>query len=113
MGVKASKLRRILGVRGIINGGSVSSGGGAEERVPKGYIPISVGVSDERRERFLVHTTTALCDADFLDLLCRSAEEYGFSNQGILRIPYEAKAFQEHMLFRLARPRFLPTLTCS
>lgn len=74
-------------------------------RVPKGYIPISVGVNDERRERFVVHTT-ALSDADFLDLLCRSAEEYGFSNQGILRIPYEAQAFQESMLIRLARPRF-------
>lgn len=112
MGVRASKLRRIVGVGGngsIINKRLKYMSGrrGQEQRVPKGYIPISVGVNDERRERFVVHTT-ALSDADFLDLLYRSAEEYGFSNQGILRIPYEAQAFQERLLIRLARPHFQP-----
>ncbi|CAK9149669.1 unnamed protein product [Ilex paraguariensis] len=40
----------------------------------------------------MVHPA-ALGDADFMELLCLSAEEYGFCNDGILRIRYEAEAF--------------------
>ncbi|KAK2970022.1 hypothetical protein RJ640_008362 [Escallonia rubra] len=68
---------------------------GPQVLAPRGYVPISVGVNDETR-RFIVHTT-ALGDAEFLQFLGRSAEEYGFCNQGILRIPYEANAFEEWM----------------
>ncbi|KAL0332614.1 UNVERIFIED_CONTAM: Auxin-responsive protein SAUR40 [Sesamum calycinum] len=68
---------------------------GAFFSATKGYIPVAVGV-DQETKRFMVHTT-ALSNAEFVQLLCRSAEEYGFCNKGILRIPYDAKAFEEWM----------------
>ncbi|KAL3598561.1 hypothetical protein D5086_006479 [Populus alba] len=37
---------------------------------------------------------------EFLELLYRSAEEYGFDNEGILRIAYEARDFEELMIIR-------------
>ncbi|PSS18135.1 Auxin-responsive protein [Actinidia chinensis var. chinensis] len=85
MGAKTSKLSEI-----------VAFPGASPPVTPKGYIPISVGMNNESK-RFMVHTK-ALGDADFLELLCRSAEEYGFYNEGILRIPYEANAFEELMI---------------
>ncbi|KAG6782306.1 hypothetical protein POTOM_011704 [Populus tomentosa] len=37
---------------------------------------------------------------EFLKLMYRSAEEYGFHNEGILRIAYEARVFEEWMIIR-------------
>ena len=86
MGVRASKLSKVMGGSGRPKSPILT---------PKGYVPVSVGLNNET-QRFMVHTR-ALGDADFLELLCRSAEEYGFYYQGILRIPYEAKDFEEWM----------------
>ncbi|KAL2521257.1 Auxin-responsive protein SAUR40 [Forsythia ovata] len=88
MGVKASKMSRFVSVRSVkrLKGPSMA---------PRGYIPVAVGVNDETK-RFMVHTT-ALYDAEFLEFLCRSAEEYGFCSEGILRIPFDAKTFEERM----------------
>ncbi|XVE88575.1 hypothetical protein DITRI_Ditri19aG0080300 [Diplodiscus trichospermus] len=91
MGVRASKLNGLIGARRVKRVGF-------PPLTPKGYVPVCVGVNDDTR-RFIVHTTT-LRDADFLEMLCRSAEEYGFCNQGILRIPYEAKDFEEWIMRR-------------
>ncbi|XVF27122.1 hypothetical protein REPUB_Repub14bG0079400 [Reevesia pubescens] len=88
MGVRVSKMNRLIGTRRI----------NQFEVPPKGYVPVCVGVNDDTR-RFIVHTTT-LRDADFLEMLCISAEEYGFCNEGILRIPYEAKDFEEWIMRR-------------
>ncbi|KAI3789866.1 hypothetical protein L2E82_02670 [Cichorium intybus] len=82
MGVKGSKLSKIIRRRSSL--------------VPKGYVPISVGVNDETTKCFIIHATT-LSHTDFLEFLWRSAEEYGFSNKGILRIPYETREFEEWM----------------
>ncbi|KAL9994057.1 putative small auxin-up RNA [Helianthus debilis subsp. tardiflorus] len=82
MGLKGSKLYKTMRHRSSL--------------VPKGYVPISVGMNDETTKRFIIHTTT-LSHTDFLELLCRSAEEYGFTNNGVLRIPYETRAFEEWM----------------
>ncbi|KAA8541597.1 hypothetical protein F0562_022749 [Nyssa sinensis] len=92
MGGKASKFSWMIGVTGV-----------KRLREPplttrKGYIPVSVGMNDETK-RFMVHTT-ALRDPDFLELLCKTADEYGFSNKGVLRIPYEAKDFEDWMITR-------------
>ncbi|KAL2241289.1 uncharacterized protein LOC105178371 [Sesamum indicum] len=93
MGVKASKFSRVVRFhslkrsRGALRGPSLMP--------PRGYIPVAIGV-DQETKRFMVHTT-ALSSAEFVQLLCRSAEEYGFCNEGILRIPYDAKAFEEWM----------------
>ncbi|XAR49857.1 hypothetical protein NMG60_11004017, partial [Bertholletia excelsa] len=61
-----------------------------------GYVPVLVGMNEQTKS-FMVHTT-ALGEAAFPELLCRSAEEYGFYNEGILRIPYEASAFEQLMV---------------
>ncbi|KAH7565674.1 hypothetical protein JRO89_XS09G0243100 [Xanthoceras sorbifolium] len=46
----------------------------------------------------------ALGEADFLELLCKAADEYGFCHEGVLRIPYEAKEFEEWMMM-IKRPK--------
>lgn len=93
MGVKASKLTKLIGI-GMV--GKRLKPGGAAVMTPRGYVPVDVGVNLNESKRFMVHTT-ALYDAEFLEMLSRSAEEYGFRNQGILRIPYETKTFEERM----------------
>ncbi|KAK9078390.1 hypothetical protein SSX86_002447 [Deinandra increscens subsp. villosa] len=112
MGIKGSKLCKIMRYRSSI--------------VPKGYVPISVGVNDETTKRFIIHTT-ALSHTDFLELLCISADEYGFTNNGVLRIPYDTSAFEEWMkkdgkyktgkvkpgLLRVAHSIYVPLLTPS
>ncbi|MCD7454649.1 hypothetical protein HAX54_025542 [Datura stramonium] len=95
MGVKASKLSKLIGI-GMV-GKRLKPGGNAVMTTPRGYVPVAVGVNLNESKRFMVHTT-ALYDAEILELLSRAAEEYGFCNQGILRIPYETKAFEERML---------------
>ncbi|OAY53258.1 auxin-responsive protein SAUR71 [Manihot esculenta] len=97
MGVKASKLGKLIGARGVKRLG-------APPLAPRGYVPICVGVNDDTR-RFIVHRK-ALGDAEFLELLCKSAEEYGFCNEGVLRIQYEAKDFEEWII-RKAKLRII------
>ncbi|XP_058004068.1 auxin-responsive protein SAUR72-like [Hevea brasiliensis] len=99
MGVRASKLGKLIAAR------SVKRLGGPPPLAPKGYVPICVGVNGDTR-RFIVHRK-ALGDAEFLELLCKSAEEYGFCNEGVLRIPYEAKDFEAWMI-RKAKLRITP-----
>ncbi|KAJ6704162.1 SMALL AUXIN-UP RNA-RELATED, partial [Salix viminalis] len=56
------------------------------------------GLTTIYTRRFIVHTK-ALGEAEFLELLYKSAEEYGFDSEGILRIAYhEAKDFEEWMI---------------
>ncbi|KAK9281326.1 hypothetical protein L1049_004225 [Liquidambar formosana] len=91
MGAKASMLSSlIIGSRGV------KRLRGTDQLTPRGYIPVCVGVNDDTK-RFIVHRR-ALTDAQFSELLYRSAEEYGFCNEGILKIPYEAKDFEEWMI---------------
>jgi SAUR family protein len=42
-----------------------------------------------------------------LELLYKSAEEYGFDNEGILRIAYEAKDFEERMMITRAKGKVI------
>lgn len=84
MGVRESKLRKCVG------------GGSAFKRISRGYFPIYVGTNEDTCRRFMVHTRV-LGNADFCELLSRSAEEYGFRNDGVLRIPFEAQDFEEWM----------------
>ncbi|XP_057452980.1 auxin-responsive protein SAUR28-like [Lotus japonicus] len=87
MGAKGSKL-------------SSGTGGSAHKRIegtllaPKGFVPIFVGTNEDTCTQFFVHIK-ALRDAFFCELLGRTAEEYGFMNEGVLRIPFEAHAFEE------------------
>lgn len=61
---------------------------------PKGYVPICVGTNEDTCRRFMVHIR-ALGDSFFGELLGKSEEEYGFRNEGVLRIPFEAQDFEE------------------
>ncbi|XP_011048649.1 PREDICTED: uncharacterized protein LOC105142628 [Populus euphratica] len=91
-GVKASKLSKLIGARGVKGLGVTTP------LPPKGHDYLSVGFNNDAR-RFIVHTKLH-CDAGFLELLYKSAEEYGFDNEGILMIAYEAKDFEEWMITR-------------
>lgn len=96
MGMRGSKLGRYVGARGIIIQRRRLRG---PPLTPRGYVPVCVGLEDDTAKRFMVRTTL-LGDADFSELLYRSAEEYGFCNEGILRIPCGAKDFEERMTKR-------------
>lgn len=67
--------------------------------VPKGFVPIFVGKSEDTCKRFMVHTR-ALGDAYFRELLGMCEKEYGFRNEGILRIPFEAQDFEDWLIKR-------------
>ncbi|KAF7813990.1 auxin-responsive protein SAUR71-like [Senna tora] len=96
MGARGSKLRKFLGACSSVYGHR------RLERCvlgPKSYVPVCVGVNEENRRRFMVHIK-ALKDADFCELLRKSAEEYGFQNDGILRILFEAPDFEDWIIQR-------------
>ncbi|XP_048428433.1 auxin-responsive protein SAUR40-like [Pyrus x bretschneideri] len=95
MGIRNSKLlSQLIEAQGVKRLRSPSM-------TPKGYVPVCVGVDGDTK-RFMVHTTL-LHHADFLELLHKSAEEYGLCNDGVLRIPYEAKDFEEHWMIRRSK----------
>lgn len=100
MGVRASKLTKVIGVS------KLKSLRGSTPLTPKGYIPVSVGVNMNESKRFMVHAKS-LADQDFVEFLCKSAEEYGFYNDGILKIPYEAEAFEEWICVQGAKHNVL------
>ncbi|KAG0496255.1 hypothetical protein HPP92_000946 [Vanilla planifolia] len=62
----------------------------ADAAVPRGYIPLLVGPGDGGRddgvERFLVHVRL-LKEPSMAALLHLAAEEFGYEQEGVLRIP--------------------------
>lgn len=66
---------------------------------PRGYIPILVGVNNRDKKKFVIHMRV-LTDPGFLELLCKSVEEFGFHYEGILRIPFATKDFEEKITTR-------------
>ncbi|KAL7101955.1 hypothetical protein ACP275_08G088600 [Erythranthe tilingii] len=96
MGLKGSKMSRVVSFRRLKGASSSSLITSTTRTTRRGYIPVAVGVDEETR-RFMVQTK-ALSNEEFVQLfLCRSAEEYGFCNEGVLRIPYDAQAFEDWM----------------
>ncbi|KAF5198743.1 Auxin-responsive family protein [Thalictrum thalictroides] len=59
-------------------------------RVPQGHIPVYVG---DEMERFLV-SAEFLNHPIFLQLLNKSAQEYGYEQQGVLKIPCAVLVFR-------------------
>ncbi|XP_078178204.1 SAUR-like auxin-responsive protein family [Carex rostrata] len=57
--------------------------------VPEGHVPVYVG---EEMVRFVVRTEL-LSRPVFLELLRRSAQEYGYKQRGVLRIPCTVSVF--------------------
>lgn len=58
--------------------------------VPEGHVPIYVG---QEMERFVVNAEL-LNHPVFIALLKRSAQEYGYEQQGVLRIPCHVLVFE-------------------
>lgn len=65
----------------------------AEEKIPKGYVPMLVGDEEDQPERFLVHVKL-LNDRRFVALMEMAAGEFGYNQQGIIRMPCNARHFQ-------------------
>ncbi|KAF3777297.1 Auxin-responsive protein [Nymphaea thermarum] len=59
-------------------------------KVPEGHLPLCVG---EEMERFVV-CAESLNHPLFAELLRRSAQEYGYDQKGVLRIPCPAGIFR-------------------
>ncbi|KAH7528111.1 auxin-responsive protein SAUR71 [Ziziphus jujuba] len=66
------------------------SGGGSQHVVPEGHVPVYVG---EEMERFVV-SAEVLNHPIFIELLNKSAQEYGYEQKGVLRIPCHVFVFE-------------------
>nr|AMQ09535.1 small auxin up regulated protein [Boehmeria nivea] len=66
----------------------------AEEAVPSGHVPVYVGEEAEAAERFVV-SAEVLNHPVFVELLEKySAQEYGYDQKGVLRIPCHVILFE-------------------
>ncbi|XP_072963464.1 auxin-responsive protein SAUR71-like [Typha angustifolia] len=63
-------------------------------RTPEGHVPVYVG---EEMERFAVRADL-LGRPAFVELLQRSAQEYGYEQRGVLRIPCPVPLFRRVLL---------------
>ncbi|KAI0497607.1 hypothetical protein KFK09_020839 [Dendrobium nobile] len=61
---------------------------------PQGYVPVLVGDydDDDDTERFFVHVNV-LKDPSMIELLEMAAEEFGYKQEGVLRIPCKIEYF--------------------
>lgn len=64
-----------------------------ENRAKKGYIPVLVGEAKEM-QKFLV-SVEVFKQPIFVDLLEIAAQEFGYKQKGILRIPCDIVSFQQ------------------
>ncbi|KAF5824154.1 putative small auxin-up RNA [Helianthus annuus] len=67
--------------------------GGSSASVPEGHLPVYVG---EEMERFVV-SAELLSHPLFISLLNKSAQEYGYQQKGVLRIPCHVIIFRRLM----------------
>lgn len=61
--------------------------------MPEGHVPVYVG---DEMERFLV-SAELLNHPIFIGLLNKSAQEYGYDQKGVLRIPCHVLVFEQIM----------------
>ncbi|CAN0901927.1 Auxin-responsive protein SAUR72 [Linum grandiflorum] len=87
---RSSAARRGESFRSLVKSAKRSSGG---KSVPQGYVPVYVG---DEMERFVV-SAELLNHPVFVGLLNRSAQEYGYEQQGGLRIPCHVLVFERVM----------------
>jgi SAUR family protein len=66
------------------------------KKTPKGFVPIIVRDNDSRdgEERFLVHVKL-LSNPSMVDLLELAAWQFGYGQEGVLRVPCDAQHFQK------------------
>ncbi|KAM0857161.1 hypothetical protein ACQ4PT_048659 [Festuca glaucescens] len=71
------------------------SGEGRTGKIPKGYIPmVLVGDEGEGEERVMVHVRM-LTEPRVLDLLEMSAQQFGYGQRGVLRVPCGVELFEQ------------------
>ncbi|KAG4124588.1 hypothetical protein Goshw_022699 [Gossypium schwendimanii] len=61
--------------------------------VPEGHFPVYVGMDQTSTRRFIV-SAELLRRPIFVELLNRSAQEYGYEQRGVLRIPINIVVFE-------------------
>uniref|UniRef100_A0A0E0AD37 Auxin-responsive protein n=1 Tax=Oryza glumipatula TaxID=40148 RepID=A0A0E0AD37_9ORYZ len=75
-----------------------AGGGGGGDGVPRGCVPVMVGDNggdgDGGGERFVVRVE-ALRHPAFAALLEKAAQEFGYKQEGILRVPCDVSHFQQ------------------
>ncbi|TVU45824.1 hypothetical protein EJB05_05327, partial [Eragrostis curvula] len=70
------------------------SGADEEEKVPKGHVPmVAGGGEDGDGERMLV-PVRLLSDPSIAELLDMAAQQYGYGQPGVLRVPCDAGHFR-------------------
>ncbi|XP_008811333.1 auxin-responsive protein SAUR71-like [Phoenix dactylifera] len=74
---------------------------GRRRWVPEGHVPVYVGDGEEEVERFVVRAEL-LSRPAFVELLRRSAQEYGYEQRGVLRIPCPVPVFRRILRSLLA-----------
>ncbi|XVF27184.1 hypothetical protein REPUB_Repub14bG0084900 [Reevesia pubescens] len=72
--------------------------GDQDEAVPKGYVPVMVGKVETNSARFLIHIDM-FKNEYFVGLLEMVAQEIGYENTGILRIPCDAECFRNLLYY--------------
>lgn len=63
-----------------------------KDEVRKGYVPVLVGMGAILEKIFI--PTKLLMHPDIVALLKNSAEEFGYKQHGLLRIPYASESFK-------------------
>ncbi|KAK1662222.1 hypothetical protein QYE76_050381 [Lolium multiflorum] len=72
-----------------------ASGEGRTGKIPKGYVPmVLVGDEGEGEERVMVHVRM-LTEPHVLDLLEMSAQQFGYGQRGVLRVPCGVERFEQ------------------
>ncbi|XP_022721109.1 auxin-responsive protein SAUR71-like [Durio zibethinus] len=61
--------------------------------VPHGHFPVYAGINQTSTRRFIV-SAEMLRHPIFVELLNRSAQEYGYEQRGVLRIPINDVVFE-------------------
>lgn len=72
--------------------GGTGGGESLAQRVPKGCVPVLVGFKE--MERFVVHTKL-FKHPRITALLDMAAQEFGYEQKGILRIPCDVEHFRQ------------------
>ncbi|KAK1305036.1 hypothetical protein QJS10_CPB11g01550 [Acorus calamus] len=73
--------------------------------VPSGYVPVMVGSGrEEEMERFVVHTKHFKHPCIVI-LLEMAAQEFGYEQQGILKIPCDVEHFRSVIAFGLKKKK--------
>ncbi|OMO65941.1 Auxin responsive SAUR protein [Corchorus olitorius] len=62
--------------------------------VPQGHFPVYVGIDDQTTVRRFIVSAELLRHPIFVELLNRSAQEYGYEQRGVLRIPINVSLFE-------------------